>query len=113
MNLGATQVEAIAAFLRAINALDNIREATETATAARMVAGSRPRVADELLKQAIVETTDAMSVLFARGLHTGAVKALEEAVRAFTRASNGGKIDRSLIDRGLAQLARARADVAQ
>jgi len=113
LNLGATQVEAIAAFLRAINALDNIREATETATAARMVAGSRPRVADELLKQAIVETTDAMSVLFARGLHTGAVKALEDAVRAFTRASNGGKIDRSLIDRGLAQLARARADVVQ
>jgi cytochrome c peroxidase len=113
LNLGATQVEAIAAFLRAINALDNIREATETANAAKTVASSRPRVADELLKQAIVETTDAMSVLFARGLHTGAVKALEEAVRAFTRASNGGKIDRSLIDRGLAQLARARADVVQ
>lgn len=116
LNLGATQVEAIAAFLRAINALDNIREAAETATAARTVANSKPRVADELLKQVISETTDAMSVLFARGLHTGAVKALEEAIKHFTRASTGGsfpRIDRFQIDRGLAQLARARADVVQ
>jgi cytochrome c peroxidase len=116
LNLGATQVEAIAAFLRAINALDNIREATETANAAKRVALIKPRVADELLKQAIVETTDAMSVLFARSLHTGAVKALEEAIKSFTRASTGGlfpRIDRLQIDRGLAQLARARADVVQ
>jgi len=111
LNLGATQVEAIAAFLRAINALDNIREATEAANAAKTVASSRPRVADELLKQAIAETTDAMSVLFARGLHTRAVKALEEAVRDFTRASNGGRIDRGQIERGLDKLAKARADV--
>ena len=63
-----------------------------------------------------METTDAMSVLFARSLHTGAVKALEEAIKHFTRASTGGsfpRIDRSQIDRGLAQLARARADVVQ
>ena len=116
LNLAATQVEAIAAFLRAINALDNIREATETATAARSVASSKPKVADELLKQVISETTDAMSVLFARSLHTKAVKALEEAIKNFTRASTGGSfpsIDRSQIDRGLAQLAKARADVVQ
>ena len=111
LNLAATQVEAIAAFLRAINALDNIREATETATAARSVANSKPRVADELLKQAIAETTDAMSVLFARSLHTTAVKALEDAIRAFTRASNGGRIDQSQITRGLGLLAKARADI--
>ncbi len=116
LNLGATQVEAIAAFLRAINALDNIREATEIARAAKAVGLSKPRVADELLRQAIAETTDAMSVLFARGLHTTAVKALEEAIRNFTRASTGGqfpRIDRALIDRGLTQLAKARADVVQ
>jgi cytochrome c peroxidase len=116
LNLGATQVEAIAAFLRAINALDNIREAREAATAARTVSTSRPRVANELLKQAITEATDAMSVLFARGLHTGAVKALEDAIRHFSRASSGGlfpRIDRSQIDRGLTLLARARADLAQ
>jgi cytochrome c peroxidase len=112
-NLGATQVEAIAAFLRAINALDNIHEATETAKAAKTVAFSKPRVADELLKQAIAETTDAMSVLFARSLHTGAVKALEHAIRAFTRASDGGRIDRSQIDEGLRKLENARADVVQ
>jgi hypothetical protein len=106
-------VEAIAAFLRAINALDNIREATETAKAAKTVAFSKPRVADELLKQAIAETTDAMSVLFARSLHTGAVKALEHAIRAFTRASDGGRIDRSQIDEGLRKLENARADVVQ
>jgi mono/diheme cytochrome c family protein len=115
INLQATQVEAIAAFLRAINALENIREATETAQAARTVANSNPRVSDQLLKQAIGDTLDAVSVLAGRGLHPAAVKALERAVAAFRAAAlvNGftTRIDRALIDRGITHLAAARADI--
>ena len=115
INLQATQVEAIAAFLRAINALDNIREATENATAARGITNTQPRVADQLLRQAIGDAQDAISVLAGRGLHPAAVKALERAVIAFTASItvNGSttRIDRALVDRGLNQLAAARADI--
>jgi cytochrome c peroxidase len=115
INLEATQVEAVAAFLRVINALDNIREATESATAAKSLSNRNPRASDQLLKQAIGDSHDAMSVLAMRGLHPGAVKSLERAVASFTAAIflNGPavRIDRVLIDRGLGHLAAARADV--
>ena len=105
--LEATQVEAIAAFLRVLNALDNIREATESATAAKRASD---RAAADLLAQAIGDTQDAMGVLFARSLHPSAVKSLERAADAFKRAS-GGRIDRGQIDRGLAELDRAKGDI--
>jgi hypothetical protein len=113
LNLGATQVEAIAAFLRVVNALDNIREASEAAGAARHVAGSHPRAAKQLLTQAIEESEDALGVLFARSLHPGAMQSLEQAIKSFGRATGGSGIDRSQIDRGLAYLARARGAMVQ
>jgi cytochrome c peroxidase len=113
INLGATQVEAVAAFLRVINALDNIREATECATAARSVANSKPRAAGQLLEQAVKETEDAYGVLFARALHQGAMKSLGEAIKHFERAKRSGGIDRDQINRGLNKLAAARNDIVQ
>ena len=109
--LEATQVEAIAAFLRVLNALDNIREASETAVAARNVSSRNPRGAAQLLKLAAKEGADAATVLFARGLHPSAVKSLGSAIESFNRAIGRGTIDRSQIDRGLGHLARARADI--
>jgi cytochrome c peroxidase len=115
VNLQATQVEAIAAFLRVINALDNIREAAESAAAAKSAAGRNPRAADQLLRQAIGDVLDAHGVLFPRALHTKAQKHLESAADNFRRASSGSgsriSIDRSRIDRGLSDLARARGDM--
>jgi hypothetical protein len=114
IRLQATQVEAIAAFLRVINALDNIREATESARAARTVGASNPRAADQLLRQAIGDIGDARGVLAVRGLHPAAVDALERAAASFVAAVRNGnppRVDRALIDRGLAQLAAARADI--
>jgi hypothetical protein len=115
IKLAATQVEAIAAFLRVINALDNIREASEAALAARGVSNSNPQASDQLLKQAIGDAQDAMTVLGGRGLHPAAVASLQRAVVAFGAASvvNGffSRVDRILIDRGLSALAAARADI--
>jgi cytochrome c peroxidase len=115
INLAATQVEAIAAFLRVINALDNIREASEAAAAARVVSNSNPRASDQLLNQAIGDIQDAMTVLGGRGLHPAAVASLQRAVVAFGAASivNGffARVDRILIDRGISALAAARADI--
>lgn len=107
LNLAATQVEAIAAFLRVINSLENIREATELATAAKTVnAAARA----ELLKQAIAETTDALRVLEARHLHTAAMKAL---VKAIVHLGLGIAHGTTEINKGLTQLALARADMVQ
>ncbi|HSF07041.1 MAG TPA: hypothetical protein VLG10_14735 [Methylomirabilota bacterium] len=113
INLQATQVEAIAAFLRVINALDNVREATEAATAAKTVANSKPRAAAQLLDQAGKETEDAINVLFPRALHQTAMKYLGDAIRNFERAKRSGGIDRDQINRGLSNLAKARADMVQ
>ena len=106
--LEATQVEAIAAFLRVLNALDNIREATESATAAKRASD---RAAAQLLEQAVGDSLDAMGVLFARSLHPSAVKSLERAADNFRRANTGRGIDRGQIDRGLAELGRAQGDI--
>jgi cytochrome c peroxidase len=108
INMAATQVEAIAAFLRVINALENIRSASELANAAKR---SSERAASGLLKQAITETQDAIGVLFPRALHPPAVKFLDNAADHFRRATSGFGIDRSQIDRGLSDLARARAQM--
>jgi mono/diheme cytochrome c family protein len=107
LNLAATQVEAIAAFLRVINSLDNIREATELATAAKTVSGSTRA---ELLKQAITESTDALTVLHNRQLHTKAVKALGQAI---VHLRLGIVLGTNEINKGLNQLALARADMVQ
>jgi cytochrome c peroxidase len=112
LNLGATQTEAIAAFLRVINALDNIREATESARAAKTVTSSKPEAAAQLLRQAIRESSDALTVLHTRGLHATGVKALRQAIVHFGLALLG-RFDRSQVDKGLAQLAKARTDMVQ
>jgi mono/diheme cytochrome c family protein len=104
----ATQVEAIAAFLRVLNALDNIRESSENATAAKR-AGDRAGV--QLLNQSIFDAEDAINVLFARSLHPSAVKSLERAIDHLKRAGNSRGVDRGEVDRALADLARARADI--
>jgi cytochrome c peroxidase len=107
--LEATQVEAIAAFLRVLNALDNIRESTENATAAR--SARDPRAAEDLCEQAAGDALDAAGVLFPRGLHPSAVKSLQKAADNFKRACNGRSVDRDQINRGLSELARARGDI--
>jgi cytochrome c peroxidase len=117
ISLEATQVEAIAAFLRVINALDHIREATESATAGKTFGLRDPRAAAQLLRQAIGDAGHAIDVLAPRGLHPEAVKSLEKAMDSFQRASiTIGPvvvIDRSQIDKGLGFLAVARTAIVQ
>lgn len=80
IDLDATQVVAVAAFLRAINALDNIRLARE------MLQARADRVAfptedfDALLDRAADEIGDSIEVLSGGGLHPLAVSRLERAL---------------------------------
>ena len=77
--LDGIQVKAVAAFLRAINALDNIRELNKLLGAVKdnvLLAGEHPA---DVVKRAVHDIDDAIMVLQDGGLHPDAVKKLQEA----------------------------------
>lgn len=78
INLDATQTVAVAAFLRVINGLENIRSSNQlidNATANRLALGR----SNTLLERALSETDDAIMVLRGGGLHPVAVQHLNLA----------------------------------
>ncbi len=81
INLDATQVEAVAAFLRVINALENIRQARELLDAVRANRRLPGRLFDQQAPVAVAEIEDAIAVLDTVALHPRAVAALREAHR--------------------------------
>ncbi len=86
INLDATQVVAVAAFLRVINALENIRSGNdliERGTQHKNVTIGR---SNTLLERAIAEVEDAVQVLSGGGLHPGAVIELEAAIDRLQKA---------------------------
>ena len=85
INLDATQVVAVAAFLRVINALENIRSAIAFEEGA--LAPSPPDEQLDLLKLALADTVDAIDVLRGGGLHPDAVQKLEQASERLQLAS--------------------------
>jgi mono/diheme cytochrome c family protein len=76
INLDATQVEAVAAFLRVLNALENIRQSIKLLEASGKARTERER---RLVSQASHEIEDAIRVLAERALHLDAVILLKEA----------------------------------
>lgn len=88
INLDATQVVAVAAFLRVINALENVREST-----ALIGQAMDPDVVDtarskSLLERADHECEDAAQVLAGAGLHPGAVAQLDTALGLIRQAAS-------------------------
>ena len=86
INLDATQVEAVAAFLRVINALENIR--------ASVVLLEEPRRSRQTDSRRLAgeEIDDAIMVLAGAGLHADAVARLREARALAGRAKVGDAI---------------------
>jgi cytochrome c peroxidase len=77
IQLESTQVEAVAAMLRVLNALENIRSSTELDQAAvNLKNKTKTRM---LLDLASFDTRDAVRVLEGRGLHFDALAKLKEA----------------------------------
>lgn len=111
IEIDATQIEAIAAFLRVINALENLRESEQ------MLQDSIPaRPSDRakrLLRGAKAETEDARRVLAERDLHRAAVVELDAALRLIEREiakpSRDGRETREAID----ALHRARSEMVE
>ncbi len=84
INLDGTQVVAVAAFLRVINALENIRETIALLEQSR---AERREPARATLRLALAETDDAIQVLVGGGLHPDAVGHLQEARRLARKAA--------------------------
>jgi hypothetical protein len=86
IEIDGTQVVEIAAFLRVINTLENIRQSIDLL---EPVARKRHETVEEgkrLLDQAAAETGDSIAVLSGGGLHPEAVKHLKEALRLTEKA---------------------------
>lgn len=81
IDLEVTQIEAIAAFLRVINALENIRQSIDDLETSKKLTYSSGQTPEDLLKLAGQETDDGIIVLEAVGLHPEAVSYLKEAKR--------------------------------
>jgi hypothetical protein len=98
IELDGTQIVAIAAFLRVINTLENIRESNQSLEQAAALGFFQRTRARQLLGRAANETRDAIDVLSGAGLHPEAVASLRRAREMIVRA------DRSLFNRpGLAR----------
>ncbi|HET6202715.1 MAG TPA: hypothetical protein VFI25_07920 [Planctomycetota bacterium] len=113
IRLDPTQVVAVASFLRVMNSLENIRQATEFAEGAK--AAAHPRAARALLRLATEEAGDAGDVLDCAGLHPTAVRALRKAGELLRKASvtcwGWGRAAR--IRTALQALERAQADMVE
>ncbi|MGH9146216.1 MAG: hypothetical protein ACRD1Q_05870, partial [Vicinamibacterales bacterium] len=104
-----TQIVAVAAFLRVINALENIRQAVELLR--DRLATPPPRREDprDLLTRARAETNDAVRVLTGAGLHPQAVLPLQNALRLIDRGITAYTSDS--IQEAVRSLEQARADL--
>ncbi len=109
IRLDGTQVVALAAFLRVINALENIRQSIDLLERSRALGLFERARADRLLELAVAETGDAIAVLGGGGLHPEAVARLEEARRLAERAERSLFFRRSLTREAIEAQAQARA----
>ncbi|NWG53977.1 MAG: hypothetical protein HXY28_09680 [Hydrogenophilaceae bacterium] len=106
--LEATQVQAVAAFLRSINALENIREAT--ARLAEALTATDARAAEALL-QTRAEIDDAIEVLSGASLSGDAVLHLREARRLSASPRVYDEAWRESVGDAIAALERARVRI--
>lgn len=106
INLDGTQVVEVAAFLRVINALENIRASIQLIEQSN---GSRGARAKELLGLAVADTKDGIGVLIGGGLHPQAVAHLKEAKHRTRRAARSHFSRRSRAAAAIRELKQARA----
>jgi cytochrome c peroxidase len=110
IELDATEIAAIAAFLRAVNALENIRAAVAMLDARARRADFPTEEYAALMNRARDEIEDAIDVLEADGLHPEAVHGLARADSEIRTAARRSRPEEGL-RRALAELARARSKI--
>lgn len=110
IDLDASQVVAVAAFLRVINALENIRVGIELLQAKANHTILPHENFDRLFDRAIHEIDDAIFVLTGGGLHPEAVARLRDARRSSEEGA-GSRESRKLARMAVAQLLAARDSI--
>lgn len=111
IELDGTQTVAIAAFLRVINALENIRQSIEFLESSRAMGFSQRRAARTLLRSSLEETGDSIRVLEGAGLHPAAVAHLREAQRLTEKAARSLFFRNRLTGQALEAQKRARGEL--
>jgi hypothetical protein len=102
---------AVAAFLRVINALENVRQGLELAGQSEALGVARRARARELLVRAARETDDAVAVLVGAGLHPEAVARLGQAGRLIDQARGSLLGRRRLTREAIRALLEVRAEM--
>lgn len=112
IHLEATEVEAVAAFLRVINVLENLRSSVDLDT--RTKNATNFQQAQELLKLSISELDDAIEVLDGGHLHPEAQKKLRQAaaIDAVALVTPSSALRNQLINQAIALKNSARSDMA-
>ena len=111
IRLEATEVAAVGAFLRVINALENIRSAINIETRARNAKFLNDSV--DLIRLSISELEDALDVLHGGGLHPEAQQKLRQAIALDQQAmvTNSRSARQALLDQAIALKVGARTDL--
>lgn len=111
IELDGTQIVAVAAFLRVLNALENIRQSLDLLQSSAKK-GYAERAEDlELLKRAVSETQDSIKVLDGGGLHPEAVAHLQKAKELAEKAHCSFFRRSSLAQQAIDELRHARAQL--
>ncbi|MEE8513630.1 MAG: hypothetical protein V3S73_02780 [Gammaproteobacteria bacterium] len=111
IRLDATQVVEVAAFLRVINALENIRQSLEFLEEGAHNGFSRRKEAQRLFNLAIVETDDSIMVLEGAGLHPTALAHLQEAKHLTEKALRRVFFRKHPAEAAIRELEKARAQI--
>lgn len=110
IRLDGTQVQAIASFLRVLNALENIRASVDALTRAGSARLDDAQRRSEL-EQALADTRDAIRVLAEAGLHPAAIAPLQQAHRLIRRALHGWYARAQRIEQAIELHRKARAEL--
>jgi hypothetical protein len=107
IELDATQIVAVAAFLRVINALQNISESKGFLNSFLNRSFSGNEIFNQLPDRAGHETDDAIRVLTGGGLHPASVSHLKNALTSIEKAKKKGSERKQHLENALAELDRA------
>ncbi len=113
IELDGTQIVAVAAFLRVLNALENIRQTTAFLEAAAQKGYYQRQESQALLERAREEMDDSIMVLAGAGLHPEAVAHLKAARQLALDAINSNFSRRKLALQSMREQERARALLVQ
>lgn len=113
IELDGTQIVAVAAFLRVLNALENIRQSVELLESSDKKGFVERKEAIELLKQAVIETRDSIKVLDGAGLHPEAVAHLKNAKKLAEKAARSIFRRHALTKEAIDEQRKARAQLTE